>query len=217
MILVSNKTNFEKQLDELKKLNLPIRSYALFGSAPLGIRGIRKCRDIDVVVNEKLWKEYKNKPMWKYQTTKNGIEHLSKGIIEFWHNWLPWYSNSDNFIKDAEIINGLPFVKIKYFIEWKTKFGREKDKQDIKLINNYLKKGNSPQIHFIDFGLGFISRKYEDRAIDIHLFKQALEAKHFKNWEILFKEFEKSYKKSKDSKIIFKRLNAVEKRGRYRH
>ena len=72
-------------------------------------------------------------------------------------------------------------------------------------------------IYFIDFGLGFISRKFEDKAVDIHLFKQALEAKHFRNWETLFKEFEKGYNKSKDSKIVFERLKAVEKRGRYKH
>ncbi|MCK5624512.1 Kae1-associated serine/threonine protein kinase [Candidatus Pacearchaeota archaeon] len=72
-------------------------------------------------------------------------------------------------------------------------------------------------IFFIDFGLGYISHKFEDKAVDIHLFKQALEAKHFQNWEILFKEFEKSYSKSKDAKIIFERLKAVEKRGRYKH
>ena len=74
-----------------------------------------------------------------------------------------------------------------------------------------------PIIYFIDFGLGFISHKFEDKAVDIHLFKQALEAKHFRNWEVLFKEFEKGYNKSKDSKIVFERLKAVEKRGRYKH
>ena len=73
------------------------------------------------------------------------------------------------------------------------------------------------QIFFIDFGLGYISHKFEDKAVDIHLFKQALEAKHFQNWEILFKEFEKGYNKSKDSKIVYERLKAVEKRGRYKH
>jgi len=72
-------------------------------------------------------------------------------------------------------------------------------------------------IYFIDFGLGYISHKFEDKAVDIHLFKQALEAKHFQNWEVLFKEFEKGYSKSKDSKIVFERLKAVEKRGRYKH
>ena len=73
------------------------------------------------------------------------------------------------------------------------------------------------QIFFIDFGLGFISRKFEDKAVDLHLLKQALEAKHFKNWEQLWKAVESGYKKSKDSKIVFERLKAVEKRGRYKH
>src|SRR3989338_839758 len=31
-------------------------------------------------------------------------------------------------------------------------------------------------LHFIDFGLGFISNRIEDKAVDLHLIKQALEA-----------------------------------------
>lgn len=73
------------------------------------------------------------------------------------------------------------------------------------------------KIFLIDFGLGFFNGKYEDKAVDIHLFKQALEAKHFKHWEILFKEFEKGYKNYKESKKVLERLKAVEKRGRYKH
>lgn len=75
----------------------------------------------------------------------------------------------------------------------------------------------NPIIYFIDFGLGFISQKYEDKAVDLHLLKQALEAKHFQNWEVLIKEVFKEYQNYKDSKIIFERLKAVEKRGRYKH
>jgi len=78
-------------------------------------------------------------------------------------------------------------------------------------------KLTSSKIFIIDFGLGFRSHKFEDKAVDIHLLKQALEAKHFKNWEILFKEMIKGYKKAKDHKIIIERLKAVEKRRRYRH
>ena len=44
------------------------------------------------------------------------------------------------------------------------------------------------KIYFIDFGLGYISNKTEDKAVDLHLLKHALEAKHFKNCEILIKE-----------------------------
>lgn len=76
--------------------------------------------------------------------------------------------------------------------------------------------GKKFTIYFIDFGLGFISAKNEDKAVDLHLLKQALEAKHFKNWEKLFNEVLKGYKKQKNSKIILERLKAVEKRGRYK-
>jgi len=73
------------------------------------------------------------------------------------------------------------------------------------------------KIYFIDFGLGFISQKFEDKAVDIHLLKQALEAKHFKYFEVLFNEFIKGYKKFKDVKTVLERLIAVERRGRYKH
>jgi TP53 regulating kinase-like protein len=76
--------------------------------------------------------------------------------------------------------------------------------------------GIAEQIFFIDFGLGYISNKIEDKAVDLHLLKHALEARHFKNWKILFDEFKDGYKKNRDSKKVLERLIAVEKRGRYK-
>ena len=74
------------------------------------------------------------------------------------------------------------------------------------------------KIFFIDFGLGYISKKIEDKAVDLHLLKQALEAKHFLHWKELFEEFKKSYSKNyPESKQIFERMIAIERRGRYRH
>ena len=73
------------------------------------------------------------------------------------------------------------------------------------------------EIYFIDFGLSFFSDKTEDKAVDLHLLKEALESKHYKIWEEAFKIVLDSYKKeAKKSIEIFKRLEAVEKRGRYR-
>ena len=69
------------------------------------------------------------------------------------------------------------------------------------------------KLFIIDFGLGFISTKIEDKAVDLHLIKQALEAKHFQNHTDLFTNFLKTYK---DEEVI-KRLEVVEKRGRYKH
>jgi Kae1-associated kinase Bud32 len=73
------------------------------------------------------------------------------------------------------------------------------------------------KVFFIDFGLGFQSEKIEDKAVDIHLIKQALEAKHSKNYEKLFLSVLKGYSKSEKNKEVLERLKKVEKRGRYKH
>jgi|SRR3989338_3384705 len=76
------------------------------------------------------------------------------------------------------------------------------------------------KVFFIDFGLGYISRKIEDKAVDLHLLKHAFEAKHFQNYEILIKEALKSYEKilgKIEFEKIFERVKSVEKRRRYRH
>lgn len=88
---------------------------------------------------------------------------------------------------------------------------------DLTTSNMILK---NKKVFFIDFGLGYISQKTEDKAVDLHLLKQALEAKHFVNWKILYDEMQKSYSKNlgrEESKKVFERLTAVERRGRYRH
>jgi Kae1-associated kinase Bud32 len=73
---------------------------------------------------------------------------------------------------------------------------------------------NNNEIYFIDFGLSLFSRRLEDKAVDIHLFKQALESKHHKISEQAYKLFLKGYKKSKDHNEVMKRLKKVESRGR---
>lgn len=81
--------------------------------------------------------------------------------------------------------------------------------------SNMILKDN--KVFLIDFGLGFFNGKFEDKAVDIHLLKQALEAKHFKHWETLFNEFLKTYNQYSNSKKVLNQLIKVEKRGRYKH
>ena len=72
------------------------------------------------------------------------------------------------------------------------------------------------KIFFIDFGLGFHSQKAEDKAVDIHLLRQALEAKHFRHWQTLFAEFLKGYENSKHDSLVRSQFKKVEARGRYK-
>ena len=81
----------------------------------------------------------------------------------------------------------------------------------IALVDN-----NKFKVYFIDFGLGFESNRIEDKAVDLHLIKQALEAKHFRYFESFFSNVLKGYKTSKNSSIVLQRLDKVESRGRYK-
>ncbi len=81
--------------------------------------------------------------------------------------------------------------------------------------SNIILKEN--EVYFIDFGLGYSSHRIEDKAVDLHLIKQALEAKHFQNWEILFNSIKEGYEHSKNCEKVLKHLERVERRGRYKH
>jgi TP53 regulating kinase-like protein len=88
---------------------------------------------------------------------------------------------------------------------------------DLTTSNMILVENRDSKIYFIDFGLGYVSKKIEDKAVDLHLLKQALEARHFRHWEVLFEMVLQGYKSYKESSKILERLKAVEKRGRYKH
>lgn len=76
---------------------------------------------------------------------------------------------------------------------------------------------NETGLYFIDFGLGFPSSSIEDKAVDIHVLKEALESKHHKVWKKCFSAFEKGYGRTYNKKAeVFRRIAAVERRGRYK-
>src|SRR3989344_1152539 len=72
------------------------------------------------------------------------------------------------------------------------------------------------KLYFIDFGLGYENARVEDKAVDLHLIKQALEAKHFLHFDKFFKAVLKGYEISKGFGEVIKRFEKVEKRGRYK-
>ncbi|MEK6894579.1 MAG: KEOPS complex kinase/ATPase Bud32 [Nanoarchaeota archaeon] len=102
------------------------------------------------------------------------------------------------------------------------KIGKELAKlHDNNIIHGDLTTSNlllkDEDIYFIDFGLGFHSSRIEDKAVDLHLIKQALEAKHPTINEECFNALVKGYtKQSKHAKRTLKQLEKVEKRGRYK-
>jgi Kae1-associated kinase Bud32 len=72
-------------------------------------------------------------------------------------------------------------------------------------------------VYLIDFGLSFFSDKTEDKAVDLHLFKQALQSRHYRVYNTAYHNFIEGYKKNPDWKNILFKLEEVEKRGRYKN
>ena len=82
--------------------------------------------------------------------------------------------------------------------------------------SNMILENKTNKLYFIDFGLGFTSHKIEDKAVDLHLIKEALEAKHFNISNECFKAIIEGYKSSKNAHQVIERLRKVESRGRYK-
>lgn len=81
------------------------------------------------------------------------------------------------------------------------------------IILQRAERGKHNAIKFIDFGLSYESHKVEDKAVDLHLFREAVESKHFRKEKAIWTNFLKGYKPKNKAEIL-KRLEVVEKRGR---
>jgi len=135
--------SFSLFLEQLKKLNLPKGKFAIFGSGPLGIRNIRDTHDLDLIVDESIFDEYKNMPGWEsksFDRDDRHVEMIENSEIEFYKTWGPGDWDTRQLIDNAEIIDNLPFVKLEEVKKWKKISGREKDLKDVQLINEYLEK-----------------------------------------------------------------------------
>ena len=86
---------------------------------------------------------------------------------------------------------------------------------DLTTSNMLFSKG---RVFFIDFGLSFHSHKLEDKAVDLHVFREALQSKHYKIADECYtaavEGYSQGYPKAHE---VLARLKSVESRGRYKN
>lgn len=126
-----------------------------------------------------------------------------------------------DFIEGKKLSDNLDSFPIEEQKEICTKIGKNvAELHDSDIIHGDLTTSNmilkGQKVYFIDFGLGFHSHKIEDKAVDLHLLKQALEARHFVHWLALFHSVLQGYSSSKNSGVVLQQLKKVEARGRYK-
>lgn len=129
---------FEERLNELRKLKLPADKFAIFGNGPLSVRRLKEAIDLHIIVKKDIWNILDRKFM-----ARNNYGAIILGGIEVVKDMLPWFDDLDELIDSADIIDGIRYVKLEYVLKWKKDMDREKDKNDIKLIEGFME--NHPQ------------------------------------------------------------------------
>ena len=180
----------------------------------------------NVVVKERVSKKYRIKQIderLRKQRTKEEVELLNRcrriGLN------VPQILSVSKFSFKMEYIKGEPLRDILNKDNYKN-ICSQLGKLVAKMHNNSIIHGDlttsnmilkDDKIYFIDFGLGAISKKIEDKGTDLHLVKEALNSQHSDICEDCWKLFLKSYIEfCKDSKEILNRLKKIEQRGRYK-
>ena len=115
----------------LDKYQWPKDQYAIFGSGPLAVRGIKPLKDVDVTVTQELWDRLLAEG---HRPDSRGVIVLD-GAIDVWRGY-PGV-NVDAVIAGAEMINGYPFATLEAVKAWKQAFGRDKDKADLALLEQW--------------------------------------------------------------------------------
>ena len=128
-------------IEKIKSLGLPNSDFAIFGSGPMMIHGLKEMRhDIDIITRGAAWEKVKE--MGEVETAEMGDQKvmLFNNRIEAFDGWAPGNMNADKLIDEAEVIDGLPWVHIEHVLEYKKILNREKDQEDIKILEHYLAK-----------------------------------------------------------------------------
>ncbi|MEM5815853.1 MAG: KEOPS complex kinase/ATPase Bud32 [Candidatus Aenigmatarchaeota archaeon] len=84
---------------------------------------------------------------------------------------------------------------------------------DLTTSNMILKDEN---VYFIDFGLGYFSKRIEDKGVDLNLLREAIKSTHFRFLNLIWENILIGYKRFfKDWEKVIKKVDEIEKRGRY--
>jgi hypothetical protein len=113
----------------VKRLDLPQRDFAIFGSGPLIVRNVIPfTNDLDIICRKEAWEIVlaagQRRFLHEYETT---IVAMENDAITFGTAWGIGQFDTNVLIDTADIIRGLPFVQLQYVIEYKKIRGQPKD------------------------------------------------------------------------------------------
>lgn len=137
--MLETKSQSNRGLEFLRGLNLPREDYAIFGSGPLMIRGIiESSEDLDVVCRGDAWDRVQSQGHLRYLDDFDvTIAEFLDGGLTFGTRWGIGDFCVDQLIDTAEIIEGLPFVRLRHVIDYKQIADRPKDREHLYAWRKY--------------------------------------------------------------------------------
>lgn len=128
--------------DQLRELKLPAGGYAVFGSGPLAIRGIIPVtNDVDVICNAATWARVSRLGRVEYLPEYDvTIVTMADGALTFGTKWGIGNFDVDELIATAEIVDGLPFVRLEHVISYKQTRSSEKDLRHLDALEKFLEQ-----------------------------------------------------------------------------
>lgn len=108
----------------------------MFGSGPLIVRGIiEAANDLDVISRGAAWHRAVELGDLVY-LTEHGVAVVSfdDGAITVGTSWAYGEFDIDMLIDTAEIIDGLPFVRLEHVVAYKEAAGRPKDRTHLRAL-----------------------------------------------------------------------------------
>jgi len=139
--------DFRVLLNSFDSLSLPETkgSYAIFGSGPMAIRGLKETHDLDIVVSPSVW-DILIKAGHKEDRAPSGTQRILikdnfNNEIELMKEWFKGVS-AEEILESSERISGHWYGSLELLLKWKINMGRPKDAADISIIKEYLIKEN---------------------------------------------------------------------------
>lgn len=120
---------------ELIDLDLPVGDWALFGSGPLLLRGwISDIGDVDVLSRGPAWEKAKAAgTMAALPEDGNEIVEIGERVT-VGRTWAYGDSDINEMIDTAEMIDGIPCVRLEHIVAYKQLFDRPKDREHLAII-----------------------------------------------------------------------------------
>ena len=125
----------------VKELGLPLDQIIIIGSGILDQLGIRQSIDIDVAARSEVLEKHAHDDGWIEKVDKHQRQYLVKcdGSVEVWDGWEidGRVVEYDELLDYAVEYDGVKFVNLDFLRRWKNWRGREKDIQDVRLIDEW--------------------------------------------------------------------------------